>query len=262
MLCVTLDMTEAIATRATPMNCITTINHVGAGIGLQTRTITRGAEADLVTEFIDFYCSRFLRRKKTRHLAVFIEPRIESGFPDIVFAHYEPVYSDSWNEARGQLEVADLKVLSYLIQARGAEGRDIVAKLGLPENRTMRSLENLLDARWIVRSGRLWQPRGLRSHFGLRRLEAIEAKIDAIGKAAGQALANTWFASHSYALTATATPRQATLDSLTRLGLGLYCRDRGFRKHLEPMARALPSSYASLLFNEWVGRAVTRHPAA
>ncbi len=243
------------------MNRILTIKNSTSGIGLLSRTSTEGAESDLVAEFIEFYCSRFQRYQKNQNLALFIEPRLESGFPDIVFAHYTPAFMDSWNDVRNDLDIGDLKVLSFLIQTRGANGKDIVTKLGLPETQALHSLEKLLDSQWIARSGRSWKPSGMRSHFGLKQLVAVEAKIGDIGKVSAQAVANTWFASHSYALTGTSVPRQSTLDALSNLGLGLFCKGQGFRKALGAKVRSLPSSYASLLFNEWVAKTIMREMA-
>ncbi len=231
-------------------------------IGLQSRSSTPGAEMLLVENFIDFYCSRFLRVHKTQNLALFVEPKLESGFPDIVFAHYAPSFADSsWTEARGELNTGDLKVLSFLIQTGGSSGANVVSKLRLPECQALRSLEKLLDSKWISRADRRWMPSGLRRNFGLNKLVAVEAKINAIGKVTAQAMANVWFASHSYALTDTLKPRQTTLDSLSKLGVGLYCKGKVFRKALDSRERPLPSSYASLLFNEWVARTILRRKA-
>ncbi len=228
-----------------------------------SRSSTPGAEAILVEEFVDFYSSSFLRRHKAQHLAFFAEPRLESGFPDIVFAHYAPSFAESsWTEARNGLTTEDLKVLSFLIQTGGANGKDLVSKLRLPEGRAMHSLEKLLDSKWISRTDRCWRPSGVCRNFGLKKLVAIEAKINDIGKVTAQAVANAWFASHSYALTDTVHPRPATLASLARLGIGLYSKGRQFRKTLDARERPLPSSYASLMFNEWVAKSILHRKAA
>ena len=59
-------------------------------IGLYTRPSTQGAELDLVEDFIEYYIHNFLKSNKTNNLAIFVEPKVASGFPDIVFASYSP----------------------------------------------------------------------------------------------------------------------------------------------------------------------------
>ena len=84
-------------------------------IGLKFRTITEGEEIELVREFIDFYIYKFQKVNKRKNLAIFIEPKVESGFPDIVFAKYDPNIIENWNEKRKQLVTNDLKLLSQLL---------------------------------------------------------------------------------------------------------------------------------------------------
>ena len=226
-------------------------------IGFQSRHSTPGAETILVEKFIDFYSSRFLRQYSKQNLGLFIEPKLESGFPDIVFAHYTPsLMKSSWTEARGELDANDLKVLSYLIQTGGSNGRKMINKLRFSGDLVLYSLEKLLAAKWVSWKNHYWWPSGLHRNFGLKKLVAIEAKINGVGKATTQALANTWFASHAYALTDAVHPHPATLASLSRLGVGLYCKGNPFHKTLDSRERSLPSSYASLLFNEWVAKSV------
>ena len=245
------------------MERILTCRNDLADIGLKFRSSTPGAETLLVENFIDFYCSRFLRRFKTQNLAFFVEPQLASGCPDIVFAHYAPAFAESsWSEVRDGLNTEDFKVLSFLIQTGGVNGKELVSKLRLPESRALNSLEKLLDSKWISRTDRCWRPSGVGRNFGLTKLVAIEAKINAMGRVTAQAVANSWFASHSFALTDTPRPRPATLASLARQGIGLYCKGKQFRKALDSRTRPLPSSYASLLFNEWVAKAVLHRKAA
>ena len=91
-------------------------------IGLYTRTVTQGEEIELVKEFIEYYIHLFLKNNKVSNLAIFVEPRIASGFPDIVFASYSPDITNNWSEAREKLDTIDLKLLSHLIMSRGCTG--------------------------------------------------------------------------------------------------------------------------------------------
>ena len=68
------------------MDRIMMFDHNIENIGLFTRPTTQGEELELVEEFIDYYIHAFLKNNKVNNLAVFVEPKVASGFPDIVFA--------------------------------------------------------------------------------------------------------------------------------------------------------------------------------
>jgi hypothetical protein len=116
-------------------------------IGLYTRNATAGGETDLVKQFIDYYCGNFMRSNEKSRLAVFVEPRIESGFPDVVFASYLPSILNNWTDEREKLDVCDLKLLSYLCHTQGLKGTNIITRLNFSEKQTIISLEKLMDAR-------------------------------------------------------------------------------------------------------------------
>ena len=72
------------------MDRILIFDHNIKDIGLYTRPSTQGDELDLVEDFIEYYIHNFLKSNKTNNLAIFVEPKVASGFPDIVFASYSP----------------------------------------------------------------------------------------------------------------------------------------------------------------------------
>jgi hypothetical protein len=225
-------------------------------IGLYTRPATPGDEYSLVEQFIEYYCHAFVRANKKTRLAVFVEPRIESGFPDVVFASYLPSITDNWSDKRESLDVYDLKILSYLCGATEISGAKLISKLGFPEKQTLISLEKLMDAKLIAYRAKSWRVRELRDVFSLTKLIAVEAKINDINKVVEQTHLNTWFASHSYALVNTANPQGGTVKTFSRYGLGLYCKGKQFQKIVEARVHGLPSSYLSFRFNEWIGKSI------
>ena len=77
------------------------LDHDVKNIGLYTRSVTEGEELELVKEFIDYYVHNFFKNNKITNLAVFIEPQIASGFPDIVFASYSAKIIDDWSDWQG-----------------------------------------------------------------------------------------------------------------------------------------------------------------
>ena len=231
-------------------------NHNIENIGLYTRNATQGEEIELVNEFIEYYIHLFLKNNKLNNLAIFVEPKIASGFPDIVFASYSPEIMDNWSEAREKLDTVDLKVLSHLILSKGCTGNALIMNLNLPEKSTLQSLEKLMDAHMICRSQGVWMPVALKKIYNIRKLVSVEAKINDMRKVAEQSLINTWFASQSYAVTSISNPQSTTIRQFEKQGIGLYCKRKGFKKVVEAQKLDLPSSYLSLQFNEWIGKSV------
>jgi hypothetical protein len=225
-------------------------------IGLFTRTATAGEEYALVKQFIGYYCDTFIRNNRKTRLAVFIEPRIESGFPDVIFASYLPSITDNWSDKRALLDKYDLKLLSYICHSGNTVGTKLISKLGFPEKQTLISLEKLMDAKLVSYREHSWRIRDLRYIFSITKLIAVEAKINDIGKVVEQTHLNTWFASHSYALTSSAKPHGDTVKTFSKYGIGLYCKGPQFRKIVEAKQHALPSSYLSFQFNEWIGNTI------
>lgn len=230
------------------------LDHDVKNIGLYTRSVTEGEELELVKEFIDYYVHNFLKNNKMNNLAVFIEPQIASGFPDIVFASYSAKIIDDWSDEREKLNTNDLKVLSYLMMSGGCTGVNLLARLKLPEKVVLEAVEKLLDAKMIRRTLGMWQPVDVKKIYHVKKLVSVEAKISDMKRVAEQSLVNTWFASQSYALVNTANPQKNTIKSFEKQGTGLYCKSKGFKKVVEAQKFKLPSSYLSLQFNEWIGK--------
>jgi len=241
------------------MNNVVFLKENRPEIGLYTRNATEGNELELVKQFIEYYCETFLQKKKREHLAIFVEPRIESGFPDIVFASYLPSILNNWSVEREALDIFDLKLLSYICNGQNAKGLKIIAKLGFPEKQTITSLEKLMDANLLLYKAGSWQTKELRDVFSITKLITVEAKLNDVKKVLEQSLLNTWFASHSYALTNVSNPNNKTVQLLNRYGIGLYCKGADFNEFVVAKKHNLPSSYVSYQFNEWIGKALVHN---
>jgi hypothetical protein len=241
------------------MSQVMVLKDSNPSIGLHTRSATIGEEYALVERFIDYYCSKFTRDNRKTKLAVFVEPRIGSGFPDVVFAAYRPSILDNWSVEREKLDTYDLKLLSFLCYTSNTTGNVIMAKLGFPEKQTIKSLEKLLAAKLILFRNNSWKARNTRDIFSITKLIAVEAKLNNVSKVVDQSHINTWFASHSYALTNAMNPHSGTVQSFSKCGVGLYCKGKQFRKVVEAKQYALPSSYQSFQFNEWIGKTLAKN---
>ncbi len=238
------------------MERVIILNHSIKKIGLFTRTSTQGEEMEMVKNFIDYYIYTFLRYNKKDNLAIFIEPKVVSGFPDIVFASYSPQILNNWTDERKNLTIDDLKVLSHLIIKKGSSGGDLIRALRMQERNVLQSIEILYDANLICRREKLWVPAEMDYIYSINKLVAVEAKMSDIKKVTEQSMLNTWFSSHSYALINSSEPHQSTIQSFEQKGIGLYCKKKGFKKVVEAKKLRLPSSYQSLQFNEWIGQVV------
>ena len=149
-----------------------------------------------------------------------------------MFASFLPSITDTWNDCRKNIDVNDLKILSFLLQGGGATGTQLLSSLKMPERQTLISLEKLLDARLIVYKKQQWHPRDVRSIFSIKKLVSIEAKIGDVSKVMEQSYINTWFASHSYALTSAIKPQSETIRHFHSEELAYTVKERHFTKLL------------------------------
>jgi len=223
-------------------------------IGLLVRPTRSGPESELTSEFIEK--TMLILRDRKRHYALFCEPQLESGFPDIVIVSYNPYVLDEWQNGRNGLTTLDLKILHHLHFVGGADAERIERQLGVDSRSLVRSLERLLGASLIRWYAKQWMPRSLKTRYAVRSIAAIESKIKNWVSAFQQAELNRWFASESYVLSPVLHPQRKVLKKSESLGVGIYSMPAG--SHVKKLKTSkcgkLPSSYASWLFNEWIGR--------
>lgn len=226
-------------------------------IGLHTRTTPRGPEAELIDLFLaQFHESKVESKKK---YALFYEPLIPTGFPDIVIAEYREDAFQSWASARKSLTIIDLKLLHYLYFVHGASAERIITQLALSKAILLESIERLLDANVIVRKSQTWQPLSIKQTYGITAIRTIEAKLGKWDRVLKQAFLNKWFASESYVMLPVVAPSEENHFKANSKGIGIFSLTKD-RKHIRRYAKAermsLPTCYASWLFNEWIGRRI------
>lgn len=222
-------------------------------IGLLSRNGTGGPEADLVEAFKN-YIPRSFRWQKG-HVAVFREPQLETGFPDLVAVQYLPNVFNAWSKVRSKLRPLDLKVLHHLLRVKAADSTALFSTLGIDARGLLAALERLLDADMITRARHAWTPRPLRRLFGLLSIVALEAKMKNWGDAFKQAHLNQWFASESYILSPVEKPRRTVLERSQRTGVGIFLLNgTNVRRLKSAQKHRIPASYGSWMFNEWIGR--------
>lgn len=239
------------------MQKISLLEENDSKIGLKTRKQTAGEELELVKRFIEYYANKFESKKTHTKLAIFCEPYIESGFPDIVFAEYQEETYANWNKTREKLKINDLKVLQHIINSKKITSKKIKNQLGLQgDNDLLPILEKLYDANLIIRKDGFYEPKSLDLIYGIKKLEAFEAKINNITTVVEQANINNWFASKTFIVSNVNHPTEKTIQKLDKVGVGMYALDKNFIKLKEAKKHDLPTCYISLLFNEWIGKKV------
>lgn len=228
----------------------TTVHRSGAAYDwMPFRAPTIGPELELVHDYLS---SHLPPPPRGQVLTVFLEPEIESGFPDLVAVYWSERVASYWSACRTQLTADDIRVAHFL------------ATVGTGDSETLRhffrsrvsaTLERLHAADIIRRSGEGWRARPLGSIFAVRRLIAIEAKVTNPREGLQQAILNTWFASESYLLLPKLPQRSDLSDVAAKFGVGVTERGRPLHRcGVRARRQQIPLSYASWLFNEWAWR--------
>lgn len=221
-------------------------------IGVAFRRLRPGPEGRLVDWLID---ALPFQVPPTCRATVFREPRLDSGFPDLVIVVWHPPTMQKWAAARDKLKSTDLRLLQYLVSNGPADENDLRAVFSGRQLRA--ALDRLEEAILVRRFQSGWAARSIQKSFAVRNIIAIEAKMADWQAAAQQAYLNTWFTSESYVLLPNAAKGHPLRAAARKLGIGVVSRAQGLIR--KPRSNgALPRSYASWLFNEWAWRASRR----
>lgn len=229
-----------------------TIKHFPALInaGLLLRKARKGPEQ----EFLDRYLQESLPKAPMgQKLTIFVEPNVETVYPDAVAVYWDVEATTSWTEARQHVTKNDIRVLHFLTIKKSAKLAELT-KFYSPT--VIETLKRLEAAELVIRKPRSWQARPLREIFAVRRLVSIEAKIGDWQQGLLQAFFHTWFTSESYLLLAKNPRRSSLMSEASKLGIGVIGENYEEGK-TSPMVRPnqIPRSYASWLFNEWAWKA-------
>jgi hypothetical protein len=207
-----------------------------------------GPERKLVEHFLEELPLSVPRGCNT---TVFCEPRIESGFPDLVIVLWSTAVAKTWRRSRVHLVTDDFRLIHYLHQAGPLLEEDLRKRLLKPVARNLARLE-AADMAYCV--GHIWRPRPLYKSFAARRIIAIEAKVSEWTRALGQAVQNTWFASDSFVLLPKRIHAKAIPPSARSFGVRICAPGDMLSYKNKAASSCLPRSYASWLFNEWAWR--------
>ncbi len=220
---------------------------------LRVRTPLPGPELDLIEAAL---MSHFYAGSVPPIL--FREPELPTGSPDIVavFPRRKHLVCPS---ARLRLGVDHLRLLHHVYTVRRTSVPEMAGALMRKESRLLSLLDDLAKAHLVRYSAGHVMAESLTEVFVAKRIVAVEAKIGKWNSALRQAVANTWFASHSYILLPAIPPTAPVRESARRFGVGVMTYD-GTRTSIRLRARPrrIPASYGSWLLNELMLREAGR----
>jgi hypothetical protein len=224
-------------------------------LGINSRPITEGQEFDMVSEFINFRKDSF-KATSQKQLAIFIETKINDAYTDVVFADYNPQFYENWNDHRNKLSTNDLKILHFIFSKRNVTSQRIIRELSIQYRTLLQSIEALMDAQLIDRKDGCWIVRNRSNVFGVKRIEAVEAKISKWDKVMQQAILNKTFASESFVLSKRKRePDSNVVERISSFGIGIYLYDdKQFSCYSPASHNRFPSNYNSIYLNECIGR--------
>lgn len=213
------------------------------------RKSVAGPEKTLVDSFL----GRFpVSLRRNQRATVFVEPRLDSGFPDLVVVVWTDSKTRNWAHERMDITTNDLRVIQNLYHCNELTDHE---GLQIHGREFIASIERLASAKMVRKVRQRWRPLSLSRNYAISRLIAIEAKVSEWSAGLEQALLNTWFASESYILIPHVPKGSKLLSQAEPLGVGVIAgssKTLASKPSLTPIRH--PRSYASWLFNEWVWR--------
>lgn len=226
-------------------------------IGYVSRTNTPGPEFDMVKQYVLYLINKYKKLKK-KSIAVFIEPQIDTGYPDIVIVEYFSLPNLQWEKARNKLTISDLKILYYIQSIGNISIEQISSTLGYSSDAVTKSVKRLSESRLVYYSSKnsTINKVKLSSYCRIKSIIAVEAKVDKWKDALRQASNNTWFSTESFILMKRDTYSRDIIESCKEKGIGVIIINGKIKTKLSSAKRGFPVSYASLQFNEWLLRRI------
>lgn len=215
---------------------------------LRTRIWRTGPEFDLLNGFLESLSLNVPRGAKVK---LFHQPRLESGFPDAVLVVWRPSVTRKWPQERRSLTSFDLRVLHYLSTLGKLPRAELDAAFGL---KASESIERLCSAGTVFKRGQYVQPKSLEEIFAVKRIVAIEAKMQDWRGALNQAVLNTWFSDESWLLMPQQVTSRVAGECSTYRGVRCVSPSDVAHDFATHDCTSKPISYASWLFNEWAWR--------
>lgn len=240
-------------------NGTTVISGPIASVGYRTRSSILGEENEIVRHFVTSLIDKYKTRSLT-NLTVFIEPQLETGYPDIVLVYYRYNNEITWEPNRHHLGIVHFKILFEIDKARVSSTKKLADYLGYSESELRRIVIDLHESSLIFFDGQKIKRLPYRKYFVIKKIISIEAKLEKWSEAMSQANKNIRFSSESYILMRKSQCSDIIKERCQDLGIGIYLVNGRVFRIAKAEKRPLPNSYTTLLFNEWVQR-IDKHIA-
>lgn len=210
-----------------------------------------GPESQLISRFL---LSLPFRGRANHRVTIFREPRLQSGFPDLVLVDWHEPTAMHWDPKRADISTEQIRLMHLLSSIGPQPEQRLTAIL---RRRSDRQLSRLADVGLVFERKGLWHARSLRHTFAVRRIVAFEAKVGNWRAALEQASLNRWFATESYILLSR-PPIDAAAREANAEKVGIWIVGE-FAPFVRPPSLGIrqPVSYASWLFNEWAWKCET-----
>jgi predicted transcriptional regulator len=178
------------------------------------------------------------------------ELQMPTGVPDAV-AVLMRNREVPFDAARLNIGSSDLRLLHHLATVKQSTVNDIEAALRWTTSDLRRMIRTLTEAGLLRETHGSVRVHRLADIFHARKIIAVEAKMKDWQRAIMQAVANTWFASHSYILLPERPLSNSLNETAKRFGIGVLTFDgQRTRTRIRASARPLPASYGSWLVHE------------
>ena len=239
------------------MGNIKVFSHSLPTIGYTARTVTKGNEFEMVNKYIEHLLSKYKSLKKKK-IAIFIEPQIETGYPDIVIVEYYDCSENLWNQFRSKLSNSDLKILFEIQMRKNISIASLVELLGFSYAEIRKAVLRLNQCNLVHISKENEIVRNIELHAfcHVNKVISIEAKINKWTEAIRQASMNVWFSTESYILMNKDSCNDEIIHKCKEKGIGIILINGKINKVLVSEQRKFPVSYSSLQFNEWIQRSL------
>ena len=214
------------------------------------RQPTIGPELDIVKA----YCEEHLTNLDTpENLSIFMEPKLDSGFPDIVAVIWNNDVAKHWPQKRELLTNTDMELVHHVNLVGRLPVSKLIKRFGT--RKTSEAMLRISDAQIADVTSDEIIKRPIEEVFAVQRIIAIEAKIKDWNSGLQQAFQNTLFASESYLLLSALPNSKNLFDTAKKLGVGILDKHSSvYHPHLQSRIGDLPTSHAAWLFNEWAWR--------
>lgn len=215
------------------------------------RTTTFGAEYAFVQEFLERVIDH-IDCTKALKTAIFIEPQLDSGYPDIVIIRYLLNNTQSLPMERTSLTNTHLKVLCEIDKQKRISITRLSSILGFDLS-ALTGIVGGLEKAGVVRCrARSVERMPYRDYFCIKKIVAIEAKIDKWCAAIDQAVHNTRFADESYVLMKRDKCSTFVENRCNNLGIGVLLMNGDVHRVVKASRDRYAKPYITFLFNEWI----------